>query len=163
MSAATSPLPAALDVRELLEGLLGRDVVARVGAAPVDPLAPGGALVAAYVDDTLGLRAIVLMDLPLAARAGVAIALMPAAAADDVLASGLLTPALYDNAAEILNIMASLFNLDGAPHVRLYEAYAPREVLPADVRTWTLAYVPRLDMAVDIAGYGTGRLSLLTV
>lgn len=158
-----SPLPAALEVRELLEGLLGRDVEAQVGAAPVDTRAPGGATVAAYVDDQLGLRAIVLMDLALSAHSGAAIALVPRTAADDAVANGSLTPALYDNAAEILNIMASLFNKDDAPHVRLYEAYAPREAVPSDIQTWLLAYVPRLDMEVTVAGYGTGHLSVLVV
>ncbi|MBX9245146.1 hypothetical protein ICW40_10045 [Actinotalea ferrariae] len=160
---AKSPLPAALEVRELLEGLLGRDVAADVGTAPADTRAPGGATVAAYVDDQLGLRAIVLMDLALTAHSGAAIALMPRTAADDVVANGLLTPVLYDNASEILNIMASLFNKEDAPHVRLYEAYPPRETLPNDIQTWLLAYVPRLDMQLEITGYGRGTLSVLVV
>lgn len=160
---AKSPLPAALEVRELLEGLLGRDVTADVGTAAADTRAPGGATVAVYVDDQLGLRAIVLMDLALTAHSGAAIALMPRTAADDVVANGLLTPALYDNASEILNIMASLFNKEDAPHVRLYEAYPPRETLPGDIQTWLLAYVPRLDMQLEITGYGAGRLSVLVV
>lgn len=163
MSATKSPLPAALEVRELFEGLLGRDIAAEVGTAPVDPIKPGGAIVAAYVDDMLGLKALVLMDLALAARSGAAIALLPSASAESVVESGLITPVLYDNAAEILNIMASLFNLEGAPHVRLYEAYAPRETLPADIQKWTMAYVPRLDMELDITGYGAGTISLLII
>lgn len=158
-----SPLPAALEVRELLEGLLGRDVEAQVGTPPVDTRVPEGATVAAYVDDQLGLRAIVLMDLALTAFSGAAIALMPAVGAADAVEKGMITPALYDNAAEILNIMASLFNKDDAPHVRLYEAHAPRETLPADVQRWLLAYVPRLDMELTVAGYGTGSLSVMVV
>ena len=66
-------------------------------------------------------------------------------------------------AAEILNIMASLFNLEGAPHLRLYATYAPREAMPADVQKWVLAYVQRLDMELTVAGYGSGNISVLVV
>ncbi len=160
---AGSPLPAALEVRELVEGLLGRDVDVTVGARPVDPIEPGGAIVGVYVDDMLKLRALVVIDLGLAAHAGAAIALVPVHAARAAVEDARLTPALYENAAEILNVAASLFNHEGAPHVRLYEAYAPREVLPPDVAQWVLAYVRRLDVDVSIAGYDAGRMSVLAL
>lgn len=165
MSAAhqQSPLPAALEVRELLEGLLGRDVDAIVGTAAVEPHQHPGAVVGVYVDDALQLKALIVMSMPLAAYVGAAIALLPPAGANTAVEQELLTPALYDNAAEVLNVAASLFNLDGAPHVRLYEAYAPRETLPPDIAKWVLAYVRRLDMTVDVTGYGRGNLSVLAL
>lgn len=165
MSAATrpTPLPAAVEVRELLEGLLGRDVAAVVGTGAVEPHVHPGAVVGAYVDDVLKLRALIVLDLALAAQVGAAIALLPPQGARTAVEQGLLTPALYDNAAEILNVAASLFNADGAPHVRLYEAYAPREMLPPDVAKWVLAYVSRLDMELDVTGYGTGNISVLVI
>ncbi|WP_024286263.1 hypothetical protein [Cellulomonas sp. KRMCY2] len=165
MSAATrpTPLPAALEVRELFEGLLGRDVDAVLGTGAVEPHLHPGAVVGAYVDDVLKLRALIVMDLALAAQVGAAIALLPPAGARAAVEQELLTPALYDNTAEVLNVAASLFNADGAPHVRLYEAYAPREMLPPDIAKWVLAYVSRLDMEVDIAGYGAGRVSVLVI
>ncbi|MDT0166344.1 hypothetical protein Q9R32_12345 [Actinotalea sp. AC32] len=163
MSTAETPLPAALEVRELLEGLLGRDVEATVGTSPVNPTQHPGAVVGVYVDDLLKLRALILMDMPLAAWAGAAIALIPAATARDSVEQGLITPALFDNTAEILNVAASLFNHDGAPHLRLYETYAPRETLPADVSKWVMAYVKRLDMELDVSGYGSGLVSVLVV
>lgn len=158
-----SPLPAALEVRELFEGLLGRDVQAKTGAAPVDPSQGGGAMVGVYVDDTLAMRALVVVDLDLASHAGAAIALIPAATAKACVEDGLISPALYDNTAEILNVAASLFNHDDAPHVRLYAAYAPRERLPVDVAGWVLAFVRRVDVELSIAGYGTGRISVLAL
>ena len=62
---------------------------------------------AVYVDAHLGLRALVVADLPLAARAGAAIALMPAGAAEVAVEEGQLSEALYENAQEILNVTAS--------------------------------------------------------
>ena len=158
-----SPLPAALEIRELFEGLLGRDVDATTGAVPVDPAHGAGAMVGVYVDDTLTLRSLVIVDLDLAAHAGASIALIPAAAAAKCVEDGVITPALYDNTAEILNVAASLFNHDDAPHVRLYAAYAPREKLPADVAGWVLAFVRRVDLELSIAGYGSGRISVLAL
>lgn len=158
-----SPLPAALEVRELLEGLLGRDVGAEVGIEPVDPRQHPGAVVGVYVDDALTLTAVVLVDVPLAAYVGAAIALLPPRGAAEAVEREMLTPALFDNTAEILNVAASLFNHDGAPHLRLYESYAPRETLPADVAKLVMAFVRRLDMDVSVAGYGSGRLSVLVV
>ena len=158
-----TPLPGALDVREVLEELFGRDVDVTTGGAMVNPAADDGAMVGIYVDNALRLRAIMLFDLPLAARAGAAIALVPPGGADFAIEEGALTQALFDNAAEILNITASMFNTEGAPHVKLDRCYAPGDLLPADVAQWVLAYVRRIDLTVDIKGYGPGRLSALVV
>ncbi len=65
---AGSPLPTALDVREMFEGLLGRDVDVTLGTGAVNPTAPPGAVVGVYTDDKMALRALVILDLPLAAH-----------------------------------------------------------------------------------------------
>ena len=158
-----SPLPGAKDVRDLLEGMLGREVDVRTGGAMVNPNADDGAQVGTYVDRLGALRALVVADLPLAARTGAAIALMPAGGAEVAIEEGQLSQALFENAYEILNVMASLFNLPDAPHVKLDGCWAPREALPADVAQWVLSYVRRLDLDVDVKGYGTGRLSVLAL
>jgi len=158
-----TPLPAALDVREVLEGLLGRDVDVATGGPMVNPSLEGGALVGIYVDRFLKLGALMLLDLPLAARAGAAIGLIPAAVANDAIEDRALSPALFDNGAEILNIAAGMFNAEGAAHLKLDRAYAPGEPLPADVAQWVLAYVRRLDLTVTIKGYGPGKLSALVL
>lgn len=158
-----TPLPAALEVRELLEGLLGRDVDAVLGTGMVDPGQHPGAVVGVYVDDMLKLRALIVMDLALACHVGAAIALLPAATAREAVDQGFMNPTLYDNTAEILNVAASLFNNANAPHVRLYEAYAPREALPPDVAKWVTAYIRRLDMELNVTGYGAGRVSVAVI
>lgn len=158
-----TPLPAALEVRELFAELLGRDVDAITGTGPVEPHTHPGAVVGVYVNDLLKLSALVVMDMPLAAWAGAAIALVPPATARTSVETELLAPALFDNTAEILNVASSLLNADGAPHLRLYETYAPREVLPPDVQKWVSSYVRRLDLELHIAGYGGGRMSILVI
>ena len=165
MSAVTkpTPLPEAIEIRELFEGLLGREVEAKIGTGAVDPYAHPGGMVAVYVDDHLTMRAIIVVDLALAAYLGTSIALIPAATAKAALEDGVLPASMGENAYEVLNIAASLFNHDDAPHVRLYKTYAPKETLPADVRQAVLSYGTRLDMEATVVGYGTGRLSVLVV
>lgn len=162
MSAQT-PLPSALEVRELWEGLIGRDVQVTTGGPMVDPVLNGGALVGIYVDKLTKLSALVLFDLPLAAHLGASIALVPAATAQTAATEESLPPALAENAGEILNVTAALFNVGDAPHLKLEKWYAPREPLPADVAQWVLAYVRRLDLEVSVAGYGSGVASVLVI
>ncbi|MBT0993043.1 hypothetical protein KIN34_01890 [Cellulomonas sp. DKR-3] len=160
MSEAT-PLPSAKDVRELVEGLVGRDVAVETGGAMVDPAA--GALVGVYVDRGLQLVAMVLLDLPLAAHIGAALGLVPARAAAEATELRELPSALAENAGEVLNVTASLFNAEGAPHVRLDRVYQPGEALASDLAPWVLAYVRRTDLTMQVAGYGGGSFSLLVV
>jgi len=158
-----TPLPSAKDVRDLLEGLLGREVQVRTGGAMVDPATDSGALVGVYVDRLLRLRALCVMDVPAAARVGAAIGLVPSRVADASALGDFLDPGLEENAREVLNVVASLLNSADAPHVRLDAVYAPREALPVDVAPWVRAYVPRNDLEIDVAGYGPGGISLLVV
>lgn len=156
------PLPSAMAVRELLEGLIGRDIEVRTGGDHVDPSGPGGAVVALYVTARQQIAALAVVDLPLAAHLGASIALVPAGGAEAAIEDGVLPPALVDNVGEVLNVMASLFNLDGGAHLRLDATYPPGTELPVDVAAWVMAFVARLDLDVTVKGYGSGRLSLLT-
>lgn len=160
---SATPLPSALEVREVLEGLLGREVDVLTGGPMVDPGAPGGALVAEYITDQMQLAALIVMDMPLAARSGAAIALMPSSASESDVDAQEISDVLLENAGEILNVLASVFNPEGAPHLRLNAVHAPGASIPVDVAPWVLAYVARLDLECDVSGYGTGGLSVLVI
>ena len=156
-------LPSAQEVRELVEGLLGRDVQVLTGGRIIDPAEPGGAMIGSYVDRLLRLRALVVLDLALAARVGAAIGLVPNRVSEADVADLELSDALAENAAEVLNVTASLFNAEDAPHLRLDAVVQPGQPVPHDVARWVKAYVPRLDLTVHIAGYGDGAVSVLLV
>lgn len=156
-----TPLPNAMQVRDLLEGMLGRDVDVTVGGTHVDPSGAPGAMVAVYTDDSLKLRALSVLDLPLAAYVGAAIALVPPGGAQAAVEDGELPGSIADNVAEVLNVTASLFNADGAPHLRLYSTYAPGDPIPADVAQTATGYLPRIDLDVTVKGYGAGQLSVV--
>jgi len=154
-----TPVPTAFEVRELFEGLLGRVVEWTAMSGVVDPI--DGATVGAYTNDFGVVRALVLCDIALTARAGSAIALLPPMGAESTIKDGLVTAAQFDNLAEILNVAGSMFNRPNSPHVRLDTTYAPRERLPADVAKWTLVPASRIDGVLTIQGYGEGRISVV--
>ena len=160
MSGAGKPIvvPNAFEVRELFEGLLGRDSEWD-SARAVDIL--DGASVATYADDRGSLVALALADIALTAWAGSAIGLLPQPIAQQAVADELVTPAQFDNMAEILNVAASLLNKPDSIHVRLTETYAPRETVPAAVADLALQQANRIDGEVAIQGYGVGRISIV--
>lgn len=155
----TNVIPASLAVRNLLEDLLGREVT----VTPADPVVAKdlpGTVVAVYVGDHLKLAAVLGLDLSLAAYAGAALGLLPAGGAEDAIEEKNLPPALAENVRELCNILTSLLNREGAPHVKLDRVLLPGEPVPNDAAAHLLAIGRRLDLGVQVARYGGGRLSL---
>ncbi|HET9419748.1 MAG TPA: hypothetical protein VFO49_01340, partial [Nocardioides sp.] len=119
MITGTVHLPARIEVRDLLSGLLGRDVKLSPGA----PMAPGPGepiTIATYVDDSLTVRATVACDLTLSAAVGCALALLPPTGVAAVVEANTLDNALAENVYEVLNVLAATFNVPDAPHIRLH-------------------------------------------
>lgn len=156
---ATLVLPSPKDVRDLVEGLLGRDVTVSPGR-PVVPTEEVRAGVGVYVDDSLKMAAVAVADLAFCAFAGSALGLIPVASAEGASEEG-LTPAMWDNFCELLNVGASLLNADGAPHLRLYGTTPPTELPANDVGELLRGFGNRIDLQIGIAGYGTGSLSIV--
>jgi hypothetical protein len=156
----TVVLPDAKAVKDMLSGLVGKPVGVAPGA-PVTPTDRDPVSVAVYVSPTMAVNALCVMDLPLAAWTGGALALLPPGGVQDVVEedgelTGMLTEALH----EVVNVLSALFNVPGAPHSKLHASYAPGDDLPGDIAGMLVAF-NRLDLAVDVPGYGKGRLSLV--
>jgi hypothetical protein len=155
----TSVLPASLAVRTLFEDLLGR--VCTVG--PAKPLSANDlptATVAIYTDNAQQIYGVLAMELSLAANVGAALGLLPPGAAEDSIDERTLFPNLAENVSELCNVLTSLLNRDGVPHVRLHQVVYPGMALPADARAHLLALGRRLDLTIEVSRYGKGRLSL---
>ncbi|MGY1736903.1 hypothetical protein [Geodermatophilus sp. SYSU D00684] len=156
----TVVLPDAKAVKDMLTGLVGKPVAVTPGA-PVTPTEKDPVSVAVYVSPTMAVNALCVMDLPLAAWTGGALALLPPGGVQDVVEEdGELTAMLTEALHEVVNVLSALFNVPGAPHSKLYQLYAPGDDLPGDV-AGMLAAFNRLDLAVEVPGYGKGRLSLV--
>ncbi|MPV38077.1 hypothetical protein GB881_13660 [Georgenia subflava] len=143
--------------------MLGRDITVAEPPDPVTAATPGGVVVGVYVREGLRTAALVALDLPLAARAGAALALLPPRVADRAVEAQHLDDALAENVSEVLNVISSLLNTDDAPHVRLYRVHGPAGLLPADVAGWLRGYGRRTDVAFDIRGYGEGAVSVVVL
>lgn len=153
-------LPAPKEIRDLLNELLDREV----SVSPGPPLAPTPrqpCTLGVYVDDSLRVAAVVGFDLALSAYAGAAIGLVPAAGAEAAVEEGTLPDLLRENLYEVLNIAASLFNAEGADHVRLYDVHHAGAPVPPDVLARALTLGRREDLAVEVHGYGSGRLAFV--
>ncbi|MBT8227350.1 MAG: hypothetical protein HKP61_08535 [Dactylosporangium sp.] len=157
------PLPAAKHIRDLLEDLLGRTVK----ISPTDPLRAAEmhqSLVAVYVDDRLKLAAVVGMSFPLTIYASAALGLIPPGGARDFVEERDISPMLAENATEICNIIGTVLNHEGMPHIRLYQTYLPGGAPPPnDAGGRLLALGRRVDLTLEIAGYGGGKFSLSLV
>ncbi len=159
MTAPLAPaiLPAPKDVRDLLEGLLGKDVT----VGPGEPVSLNdGAALAVYVDPQLSTNAICLVDVPLAAWFAGALALLPKGGLEDAIEEGELSDRHLEVVYEVVNVAAALFNGGGVTHSKLYKLYAPGEAVPADLAALAAGF-NRIDLEVDVDGYGTGSLSIV--
>lgn len=152
-------LPDRKSIKDLFEGLLGRDVAVTDGL-PVDIGIPKP-VIATYIDDAHNLRGVALMTFGLAARSGAAIALVPMGAVEVAEEDRLLAPNLFENASEICNVLAATFGDAMGCHLRLSETYAPSDSVPARVLGIAAQVAAREDVQLEINGYGKGTLSLV--
>lgn len=153
-------LPHPQQVRDLFAQLLSRDV--RLG--PGNPVTPGErtpASVALYADDDGHPRAVLACDLQLSVRAAAALGVVPLRHAEVSIRGGSLTETLRDNLHEVVDVAARLFNDGGGTHVRLDALHPAGWSMPDDVRAAALTLGRREDLAMDIGGYGLGRLSVV--
>lgn len=154
-------LPETEDIRELMHGLLGRDVtVSRVAPEKVDPTAK--IVVGLYEREDAKVGAVVAADLSIAAYAGAALALIPVGMANEGIGDGVLEDMLAENFQEVLNVGVRWFTAKGNPRLRLAEMYVPGGTRPPDDVAVVMATpAERLDVECEVAGYGKGRMRLM--
>ena len=160
MDTAATHLPSTKEIKDLLDGLLGREVQL-TPTSLLTPSASSPRSVAVYVDDRLAVRAVAACDLAFSAHAGAALALIPAPTAEEAIEANRLDDSLTENLNELLNVVASLFNVPHAAHVRLHELHPAGPPLPPHVQSRMLTLGRREDLEVSIAGYGSGLFSLI--
>jgi hypothetical protein len=99
------------------------------------------------------------MDLPLAAYAGAALGLIPSDGAQACIEDKGLSANMAENITEVCNILSSLLNHEGQPRLRMHRTYLPGQQAPAEEAAHLQAIGRRLDLTVEVQGYGRGRLS----
>jgi len=156
---STVLLPAPKDVRDMLAGLVGRNVTVSPGA-PVTPTPDRPVAVAVYVAPDMSVNALCLLDLGAAAYTAGGLALLPPGGCQDSVEEGELSALQVEALHEVVNVLSALYNVAGAPHSRLHKLYAPGEEVAGDLAGMLAGY-NRIDLDVEIQGYGKGSLSLV--
>ena len=157
---STVLLPAAKDVRDMLSGLVGKEVSVSPGA-PVTPEPNRPVTVAIYTAPDMSVNALCLMDLGASAYTAAALALLPPGGAQDAVEEDKeLSPMLLEALHEVVNVLSALFNTPGAPHSKLNKLVPDGDDVPGDI-AGMLAGFNRLDLAIEVPGYGKGALSLV--
>ena len=154
-------LPVPKAVKDLFEELLGRPVTVGIGEPFRNPDVQDKPLVSTYVDDGMNLHAVVGMDLPLAAYAGAALGLIPSGGAQACIEDKELSANMADNVTEVCNILSSLLNHEGLPRLRMHHTFLPGVPAPADTLGHLQAIGRRLDLNVEVQGYGQGRMAIV--
>lgn len=149
------------EVRDVLESLLGRDVVLADGTGAHTGAGPTATAV--YVHAGVRRVALLCVDLPLGAALAAALGMLPPGAAQDALLAGTLSDTLQENFYEVANIVSVLLNKPGSPHAKLGDVYYPGQPLPLDVENQRGALGRRVDVHADVKGYGAGQFSLVAL
>ena len=152
-------LPAPRALVTGLGELLDRDVT----LTPTPPFVPGPfrpATLGVYVDDSLQVVAVVVLDMPLSAYTTASLVLLPRKAAWEAVSSCTLPGILRDQLHVVLTTLGELLAADDS-RVHLYAVHAAGERAPDFVlhKTWVLER--RMDVRITVPGYGSGLLALV--
>jgi hypothetical protein len=152
-------LPKPNEVSSLLAGLTGRSAQFK----PAKPHAFGKdfpEVIALYRTDAGELGAAVACDIEFAASAGAALTMIPADVVKECADDGEMTERIRENAHEVLNVAASLFNQPGFSHLVLSEVILNAET-PETIAELIAKPGQRSDLEGAIEGYPGGRASIL--
>lgn len=154
-------VPTLKDVKDLAEGLLGRDVDVAEGN-PIDVASGDPILLGTYLEPNNRLGCIAVMDLSLAVWVGAALGLLPPGGAEDMIDEKDPSEAVIENSCEFLNILAHPFGESTEVHQRLDALFKPGDQLPAQIATGAASTLRR-DVSCEVKGYGTGGLSMIAL
>ncbi len=147
-------------IQQIIGDLLGRDVTVTATTTMVlERDTP--AVVSDYVNDEGNIVAACITDLRLSNALGAALTLVPAAEVEAAVQKWKIEGANLDNLAEIVNIMARLFNHDDCTHLRWEKAHPLPGELPSGTAALLEKPLARRDYEVNVEEYGAGTLAIL--
>ncbi len=156
---STVVLPSAKDVKDMLSGLVGKPVSVLPGD-PATPTPDNPVAVGVFVDPYQNVNALCVMDLAASVYTAGALALLPPGGCQDSVEEDHEITALQLEALhEVMNVLSAMFNVPGAPHSKLDGVYYGDDI-PGDIAGMLSAF-NRIDLLVEIPGYGKGHVSLV--
>ncbi|HZU80947.1 MAG TPA: FliM/FliN family flagellar motor switch protein [Acidimicrobiales bacterium] len=147
-------IPSPTDVSALLGTLFGSEVDATDALMSASPWA-----LALFETPELGLVAAAAADVVLVATMGAAIAGYPVDTVETALEKGKVGGELWDNFAEVLNVMNGLF-MDDGDHTRVV-LHSVQRVEPGQWETLVGHDLPMSALRVAVPGYPAGQLALV--
>ena len=87
--------------------------------------------------------------------------MIPPVVAEESVRRGVLGEYMAENLYEVANVMSRMFNHDGEAHVRLREVVQALNAVPPFVGEMLARKPMRLDLNINISGYGAGPMVLL--
>ena len=158
LATPTRPMPQPEQLREFLSDLLGQAVTVERLTDELDVTDPEASLVTSvFLDDHAAIAGACIAELPFAAAAGAALAMIPKPVADAAIAERALRDNLRDNFYEVANIATSLLNGPSVAHLQISELV---DGVPDPVRDLVVRAAGRRTFVVNLGDYGSGRLAL---
>lgn len=154
------PFPRAESIKQIIGDLLGREVtVVRGDTLALERDTP--AVISDYTTDDGSVAAICITDLRLSNALGAALTMVSPDAVEAAVKKWKIDEQNLENLAEIVNIMARLFNHDDCDHLRWSQTHTLPGELPAEITTLMREPLARRDFDVIVEEYGAGKLSVL--
>lgn len=148
-------------IGRLLCELLGRKVTTTtIPAFPITGGAP--TLTAVYATSEGAVVGACVCDLDFVLNAGAALVLVPLYEVQESAKAKKWEPSLVENFKEILNVCAQLFCEPQLPRVALQSVCVEAAARPTNAADLLAKPRKRVDVQLSIAGYGGGRMTVLT-
>ena len=153
-------IPPAIEIEELLTTLLDLDVevktISKVPYANKDVCVLG-----LMKKETNHLGAVVIGDRYFANFIGASLTRMHADSARRDIKGSTITEATLENIEEVFSVLANNLNARGAPHLILHQTRKESVPLPGPLGKVVDVAPNRIDLQINIPGYGKGTMTLV--
>ncbi len=155
-----SSLPPLEEIAELLHSLLDMKIAVEPGQ-PVQLDQEKPTAVATFVNEAGRVKTVLLCDLEGIIYLGAGMAVMPADLAHEFISSKNIPDNIAEIFQEVINESANLFNKSGKLHLSPGVLKITPDTLPDKVERLISKPGSRLDIKIEVPGYGTGMISLI--
>lgn len=153
-------LPGPDELGKIIGGLIGSAPKVSKAKSPLRALPSAPLLASEFMTPDGDLAAYLVVDMEFACRSGAALTLIPSNVADENISKPDREHEVFDNYREIANVLTAAFSVSDTRLI-LRDSFGGSEALPDKIKTLTRKAKTRLDLQVEIPGYGPGKLTLL--
>jgi hypothetical protein len=153
-------VPDVKEISRMLTILLGRDVKVAKGSR-IRTGARDKYTLGVFVAENNDVVGVCVTDYPLAAHFGAALSLFPPHKSKQCIDEGEIEASIWENTLEVYNVVSRYFHSAHEGMVQLGPTYREGEEVPNDVKKLMRRSTDRIDMTVNITGYGTGAFALI--